>query len=124
VLLIRNPSIPASGTPGMFAGGLATPRLGATKVSVIRQRQEPGAINPLHSHNREEVMVQLAGTVLILVEDERVELTPGDTLIVPANTLHQIENTGQVAAEWLLIAPTGVQFFRASGEEVVPEWAQ
>ena len=123
-MLIRNSSIPASGSPGMFAGSLATPRLGATEVSVIRQRQEPGATNPFHYHNREEVMVQFAGTVTVLVGDERVEVAPGDTLIVPAQTLHQIENTGQDEAEWLLIAPKGIQFFRPNGEEVVPEWAQ
>ncbi len=123
-MLIRNSNIPASGTPGMFAGSLATPRRGATEVSVIRQRQESGVAGPFHYHDREEVMVQFAGTVTVLVGDERVEVAPGDTLIVPAQTLHQIENTGQVEAEWLLIGPSGLQFFRPNGEEVVPEWAQ
>ena len=123
-MLIRNLHIPASGTPGMFAGSLATPRRGATEVSVIRQRQEPGATNPSHYHNREEVMVQLAGTVTVLVGDERVEIAPGDTLIIPAQKVHQIENTDQVEAEWLLIGPSGIQFFLPNGEEVVPEWAQ
>jgi hypothetical protein len=46
------------------------------------------------------------------------------TLIIPAQTVHQIENTDQVEAEWLLIGPRGIQFFRPNGEEVVPEWAQ
>ena len=123
-MLIRNSSIPASGSPGMFAGSLATPRRGATEVSVIRQRQEPGATNPFHYHNREEVMVQLAGTVSVLVGDERVEVAPGDTLIIPSQTVHQIENTDQVEAEWLLIGPSGMQFFLPNGQEVVTEWAK
>jgi len=123
-VLIRNPNITASGFPGMFAGSLAIPRRGATEVIVIRQRQEPGAPLSFHYHNREEVIVQLAGTVTVLVGDERVEVAPGDTLIIPAQTVHQIENTDQVEAEWLLIGPSGIQFFRPNGEEVVPEWAQ
>lgn len=123
-MLIRNVNITPSGFPGMFAGSLATPRRGATEVTVIRQRQDPGTTLTLHYHKHEEVIVQLAGTVTALVGDERVEVAPGDTLIVPGHTLHQIENTGQDEAEWLLIGPSGMQFFLPNGEEVVTEWAQ
>ena len=53
-----------------------------------------------------------------------IELFAIDRLIIPAQTVHQIENTDQVEAEWLLIGPSGIQFFRPNGEEVVPEWAR
>src|SRR5258708_28993271 len=95
LMLIRHVNLIASGFPGMVAGSLATPRRGASEVTVIRQRQEPGTTLTLHYHHHEEVIVQVAGTVTALVGDERVEVAPGDTLIVPAHTLHQIENTGQ-----------------------------
>jgi quercetin dioxygenase-like cupin family protein len=123
-MLIRNVKITESGFPGMFAGSLATPRLGATEVTVIRQRQEPGTTLTLHYHHHEEVIVLLAGTITALVGDKRVEVAPGDTLIVPGQTLHQIENTSQDDAEWLLIGPSGMQFFLPNGEEVVTEWAK
>src|SRR5260221_467916 len=102
-MLIRNVNITPSGFPGMFAGSLATPRRGATEVTVIRQRQEPGTTLTLHYHEHEEVIVQLAGTVTALVGDKRVQVAPGDTLIVPGHTLHQIENTGQEEADSLLL---------------------
>lgn len=123
-MLIRNVNITPSGFPGMFAGSLATPRRGANEVTVIRQRQDPGTTLTLHYHKHEEVIVQLAGTVTALVGDKRVEVAPGDILIVPGHTLHQIENTGQDEAEWLLIGPSGMQFFLPNGQEVVTEWAQ
>ena len=123
-MLIRNVNITPSGFPGMFAGSLATPRRGATEVTVIRQRQEPGTTLTLHYHKHEEVIVQLAGTVTALVGDKRVQVAPGDTLIVPGQTLHEIENTGQDEAEWLLIGPSGMQFFLPNGQEVVTEWAK
>src|SRR5260370_12325306 len=91
-MLIRNVNITPSGFPGMFAGSLATPRRGATEVTVIRQRQEPGTTLTLHYHEHEEVIVQLAGNLPALGGDKPVQVAPGDTLIVPRDTLAQIEN--------------------------------
>ncbi len=39
-MLIRNVNITASGFPGMFAGSLATPRLGATEVTIENTGQD------------------------------------------------------------------------------------
>ncbi len=112
-------------TPGgNFGMGVATPSRGATEVSVIRQRQHPGGANPAHTHDREEVMVLLAGKVNVTVGDESVGLVAGDAVIVPAQTPHQIENQGDQPAEWILVAPAGVRFFHASGEEGIPPWSR
>jgi hypothetical protein len=43
MLVMRGRELEASGTEGNFAGGVATPDRGATEVSVVRQRQMPGA---------------------------------------------------------------------------------
>ena len=63
---------------------MATPSRGATDVSIIRQRQEPGGFNSRHTHDREEVTTVLSGTV---------------TVIIPAETVHQFANSGSVEAE-------------------------
>src|SRR5258708_34952103 len=105
-MLIRNVNITASGFPGMFAGSLATPRLGATEVTVIRQRQEPGTTLTLHYHKHEKVIVLLAGTVTALAGEKQVEEGPCDTLIVLGHTLHQIVNTGQYEAGWVMLGTT------------------
>ena len=67
-------------TPGgNFGSGLATPSRGAEEVSVIRQRQQPGGANPAHAHDREEVMVVLAGSITVTVGDREHPLGPEDT---------------------------------------------
>jgi quercetin dioxygenase-like cupin family protein len=112
-------------TPGgNFGRGVATPSGGAVEVSVIRQRQRPGGTNPAHTHDREEVMVILNGAVTVTVAGEAVALGAGDAVIVPARTAHQVENTSAHPAEWLLVAPAGVRFFHATGDEASPPWAR
>lgn len=93
-------------------------------LGMIRQQQAPGGHNPFHSHNCEEVMLQQRGTVAVTVDETLVELGPGDLLIIPAHSKHQIVNTGTEAAEWLLIWPAGARFFSAEGDEIEPAWAR
>ena len=111
-------------TPGgNFGSGIATPSRGAVEVSVIRQRQRPGGVNPSHTHDREEVMILLAGEVVVTLQEEALNLGPGDAVIVPSGTIHRVENCGSVSAEWLLVAPAGVRFFHANGDEAAPPWS-
>lgn len=125
--IVRDNQRRLSTTPGGNASTpLATPSTRAADVSVIRQRQEAGGYNPAHWHDREEVMVMLSGQVRVTGGDTEATLETGDTLIIPAETLHQIQNDagGSETAEWLLIAPAGVRFFHANGEEAHPDWAK
>lgn len=109
---------------GNFGTSLATPNIGAHDVSVIRQRQLPGGFNPIHTHDREEVMILIAGGVTLSSGEERVVLSAGDTVIIPANTPHRLDNTGDTDAEWLIISAAGVRFYRETGEEAYPDWAK
>jgi quercetin dioxygenase-like cupin family protein len=125
VLVIRADECELIETPGGNAGSaIATPSRGAAEVSVIRQRQMPGGANPAHTHDREEVMVLTAGTVQVTMNSHKIAMTSGDTLIIPPATVHAITNMGTDPAEWLLVAPAGVRFFHASGEEADPPWAR
>lgn len=109
-------------TPGGNASApLATASTGASEVSVIRQRQAPGGGNPPHTHDREEVMVLLAGTLDVTLGSATHTLHTGDTLVIPAGATHQLR-AGE-PAEWLLIAPAGYRFYRESGEEAAPAWS-
>ncbi|WP_083922527.1 cupin domain-containing protein [Deinococcus aquatilis] len=123
MITIRAGDTQAMATPnGNYGTSLATPRLGATEVTVVRQRQAPGGFNPIHVQNREEVMVMLLGQVTVTSGDQRIELSPSDTLIVPAHTPHRVDNTGDTDAEWMIISPAGMQLFRETGEEASPLW--
>ncbi len=121
--VVRGAEIEMMQTPGgMATGSLASPGRGATEVLAFRQCQEPGGQNPLHMQDREEVMLQVAGTVTVTVADEQIELSAGDVLIVPAYAAHRVVNTGATPAEWLLVAPAGMRFFNPVGEEIKPAW--
>lgn len=125
MVVVREDSLSYIETPGGNAGaGLVTAARGASETSLIRQRQAPGGTNPAHYHDREEVMLLLAGRVEVTLAGETLELRQGDTLIVPARMEHRIENASDEPAEWLLFAPAGVRFFHASGEEASPPWAR
>lgn len=119
--IVRVADVEMVETPGMNqTGGIATSAHHAVDVLVLRQQQEPGGNNPIHYHDREEVMIQLDGSANVTVGDEEVQLCAGDALIVPARTPHQITNCGDARAEWLLVAPAGLHFYRENGEEVMP----
>lgn len=122
--VVRHSDVEFIETPnGNTSGGIATPKWGATEVNVIRQRELAGGKNPPHRHNREEVMVLLAGEVTVAVGDETQTLMAGDAVIVPANTVHHIANTGRETAEWLIISSGGRIFITPNGEEVIPPWS-
>lgn len=125
MIVIRNTDIAEIETPGANAtAALATPSRGAQEVSIIRQRQQPGGGNPGHFHDREEVMLVTRGSVSVTLPGETIDLTTGDTLIIPPRTTHQLSNTGATEAEWLLIAPAGIAFFHANGTPATPTWAR
>ncbi len=125
MIIIRSHDTRTIETPnGNHGTSLATPRLGATQVTVVRQRQTPGGHNPTHQQSHEEVMVLLSGHVQASSGEDRAELRAGDTLIVPALTPHRIDNIGGTDAEWLIISPAGMRIYRETGEPASPPWLE
>ena len=123
--LLRAAEQTETATPnGNASTALATPSRGARDVSVIRQRQAAGGFNPPHFHDREEVLILLAGSVTVRSESQSLTLHAGDSLLIPAQIVHSTENTGEADAQWLIVSAAGIRFFAASGEEMQPRWAQ
>ncbi len=109
---------------GNASAPIATASRGASEVSIIRQRQQPGGFNPSHTHDREEVLVLLAGALDVTSAGKTHALRAGDAIVIPANTAHQLRNAADEPAEWLLVAPAGYRFYRESGEEATPAWSR
>jgi len=109
---------------GNSSAALATPSRGSHQVSVIRQRQISGGLNPDHIHDRDEFIFLLNGSVHVTVNDESLLLNAGDSVRIPPRALHRIENAGDSVAEWLLIATAGIRFFHAGGDEASPPWSK
>jgi quercetin dioxygenase-like cupin family protein len=111
-------------TPNAVVCPLATKSLGASQLSVIRQRMQSGSKNPTHTQTHEEVMVMLSGDVQIMVGGAIESMSPGDVLTVGAGVPHSIENIGETEAEWLIISRSEMQFHGPEGKLMSPHWAQ
>ena len=68
-------------------------RLGAG-VSLIVVDAPPGGGPMLHRHPYEEVFVVQEGTATLTAGDEKVEVTGGQVVVVPAGVSHKFVNTG------------------------------
>jgi len=107
---------------GNRTNGLVTRANGATEMSVVRQEQEAGGFNPPHFHDREEVMILRRGAATVTIDDETVHLVPGDLVLVPSRAVHQVRNTGAETAEYQYVSPSGMRFYSAAGQEIIPSW--
>ncbi|WP_374338672.1 cupin domain-containing protein [Methyloversatilis sp.] len=75
---------------GNHIAGVATPARGARQVEMWRGHMEAGAATPPHRHSGEEVVLFLSGRGRATVDGQQVRYAAGDTLILPANAVHQI----------------------------------
>lgn len=86
---------------GSHIAGVATPGRGAKQVEMWVARMDAGASTPPHVHDTEQVVHILGGRGWVTLDGREIPFQPGDTLILPANTVHQIvaeTETGYVAA--------------------------
>src|SRR3954452_21045293 len=67
---------------------------GAT-VSFFLSTHAPGEGPDLHRHPYEEVFVMYEGVATFTVGDDTITAGPGEIVVVPPNTPHKFENTGE-----------------------------
>ncbi len=117
--LIRADQALKASSEGLEALGMATPSLGAHETTVCRARFAPSHKGTSHSHDREEIIVVLAGSATAELDGDPVEIRDGDTLVVPAGVLHGF-HAGVEGFDCLTIEPAGIRFFGADGVERDP----
>ena len=82
---------------------------GAPNFSMRQFEVAPGGHTPLHQHNYEHEVLVLGGRgKLVLSEDGKQtrEIGEGDTILVPANELHQFQNAGAGVLKFVCLVPT------------------
>lgn len=82
-----------------------------SEVSFFLVNSEPGAGPDLHRHPYSETWIVHQGRARITVNGETVEASPGDIVVVPANTPHKFKNVGEGRLEITCIhaSPTFIQ---------------
>jgi quercetin dioxygenase-like cupin family protein len=82
--------------PGVATRMLISAQNGATQLCMFEQWVEPGNGAPTHSHPVEEVLTVRDGEAEMWLDQDRVIVKAGQSLIVPAGRLHGFRNSGDV----------------------------
>jgi len=109
--------------PGVETRMLVSARNGAAQLCMFEQWVAPGNGAPTHSHPVEEVLTVRAGEAEMWINQERVVVKTGQSLIVPAGRQHGFRNSGNVTLH--LHAVLASPIFEATPEgalEPVRRW--
>jgi quercetin dioxygenase-like cupin family protein len=109
--------------PGVFHATWAGEAEGLSQLSVWRQRLDPGAATPPHSHGCDEVVLCFSGRGEVHVQGEVHRFSGGQTVALPRGLVHQIFNTGHEPMEILgLFAATPVSTALPDGQALDLPW--
>ncbi len=92
-----------------------TPPLPGQRADVSLHTLEPGAATgrpgdpPLHEPGARETAVVLAGSVALLIDDDRHDLSVGDAVTFDADLPHHFENPGPDPVELLAVVAAGLR---------------
>jgi quercetin dioxygenase-like cupin family protein len=92
--VVSNATLQEFNLPGLNHRTLAGPEHGMKSLEVWGQTIEAGAATPVHRHACEEAIVILEGSGTLTIEGQDTAFGPNSTLIIPADVIHQIVNTG------------------------------
>jgi transcriptional regulator with XRE-family HTH domain len=92
-----------------------TPPLPGQRADVSVHALEPGGATgragdpPLHEPGARETAVVIAGTVALMIDDERHDLEAGDSVTFDADLPHHFSNEGDEPAEFLAVVAAGLR---------------
>ena len=92
--VVNNASLKEFNLPGLNHRTFAGPEHGMKGLELWGQTIEAGAATPVHRHACEEAIVILEGSGTLTIEGQDTAFGPNSTLIIPADVIHQIVNTG------------------------------
>ena len=92
--VVNNASLREFNLPGLSHRTFAGPEHGMKNLEVWGQVIEAGAGTPVHCHSCEEVIVILEGSGTLTINGEETKFGANSTLIIPADAVHQIVNSG------------------------------
>jgi mannose-6-phosphate isomerase-like protein (cupin superfamily) len=115
--------LPEQWRPGVETRMLVSARNGAAQLCIFEQWVAPGTGAPTHMHPVEEVLTVREGEAEMWIDDERVIVSAGQSLLVPAGRQHGFRNSGNVTLHIHAVLASPV--FEATPEgatEVTRRW--
>ena len=80
--------------PGVETRMLVSAGNGTAQLCMFEQWVAPGAGAPTHSHPVEEILTVLQGEAEMWIDEARMAVSAGQSLIVPAGRKHGFSNSG------------------------------
>jgi quercetin dioxygenase-like cupin family protein len=96
---------------GIFIGtvkirSLIDPEMGSKDFRSAIVTFPPGTKNKLHTHSGEQILFVTNGKGIVATENEEVEVTKGDIILIPANEKHWHGATADSIFSHLYVTPT------------------
>ena len=96
---------------------------GATQLCIFEQWIAPGAGAPTHTHPVEEVLTVREGEAEMWMDQQRITVLAGQSLVVPANRVHGFRNSGTVTLHIHAVLASPVFEATVEGEtEMTRRW--
>ncbi|MFI6736093.1 cupin domain-containing protein [Nonomuraea sp. NPDC050451] len=125
-------------TPNGVMTTLASPTQGGAGQAMWRVDANPGMVGPVHAFDVELVWTWLEGSAVVELGGERVEVGPGDTMVLPADVSRQMFADPERGFVSIVAAPAGARAYNPSGvsepdacdlapkdlERIVPLWVR
>ena len=110
--------------PGVATRMLVSARNGASQFCMFEQWVAPGNGAPTHSHPVEEVLTVREGEAEMWLDQERLVVTAGQSLIVPAGRKHGFRNSGNVTLHLhAVLASPAFESMPEGATEPVRRWS-
>jgi mannose-6-phosphate isomerase-like protein (cupin superfamily) len=109
--------------PGVETRMLVSASTAARQLCIFEQWIAPGTGAPTHSHPVEEVLTVREGEAEMWIDDERIIVTAGQWLTVPAGRKHGFRNSGTTTLQLHAVLASSV--FEATAEgamEMTRRW--
>ncbi len=87
---------PEQWRPGVETRMLVSASNGTAQLCIFEQWVAPGGGAPTHTHPVEEVLTVRDGEAEMWIDDERIVVSAGQSLVVPAQRKHGFRNSGNV----------------------------
>ena len=109
--------------PGVETRMLVAAANGAAQLCIFEQWIAPGAGAPTHTHPVEEVLTVREGEAEMWMDEQRITVLAGQSLVVPANRVHAFRNSGTVTLHIHAVLASPVFEMTPEGAtEVVRRW--
>ena len=98
---------PVDAAEGLSKGVLVGPEDGAPNFAMRRFTLDPGAEVPEHTNAVEHEQYVLEGEYVVGIGDEERTVSAGDSLFIPAGTVHWYRNEGETRGAFICVVPNG-----------------